>query len=56
MMARQKGLENPPAYRRQAFLACSADRFSMGDRVVRTAPVIVIGFGKCQVRGRFSGH
>jgi hypothetical protein len=28
----------------------------MGDCVVRAAPVIVIGLGKRQVRGRFSGH
>jgi len=46
VMACQQGLEDSPAYRSQALPACSANRFSMGDRVIRAAPVIVIGLGK----------
>src|SRR5262249_2268488 len=42
----RQSLEDPPAHRRQTLLASGADRFGVGDRVVRAAPVIVVGLGK----------
>jgi hypothetical protein len=56
MMACQQRFENPPAHRRQPFLASGANRFRMRNGVVRTAPVIVVGRRKYRVCGRSSGH
>jgi hypothetical protein len=46
MMACQQGLKHTPAHWRQALLAGRADRFGVGDRVVRAAPVIMVGLGE----------
>jgi len=51
MVARQQGLKHAPAHRRQALLAGGADRLGMGDRVVRAAPMVVIGLGEYRLRG-----
>lgn len=51
MVACQQGLEHAPAHRRQALLAGGADRLGMGDRVVRAAPMVVIGLGEYRLRG-----
>ena len=46
----QQGLEDTPSYRGQALLACGTDCLSMGDRVIRAAPVIVVGLGEYRLR------
>lgn len=56
MMTCQQSLKHTPTHWRQPFLASSADRFGVGDGVVRAAPVIVVGLGEYRVCGRFSGH
>jgi hypothetical protein len=55
MMTREQSLEHTPPYRRQPFFASGANRFGVGYRVVRAAPVIVVRLGKYRVRGS-SGH